>query len=72
VSNQKALIVLQPGGSAEQNFSWFDLETGRHRRLTDFKPGMVIESFDVTPDGKQIVFDRVRENSDIVMMDLVR
>jgi Tol biopolymer transport system component len=70
--NQKALIVLQGGGAAQQNFNWLDLETGVQRRLTDFKPGMVIESFDVTPDGKQIVFDRVRENSDIVMMDLVR
>jgi hypothetical protein len=27
-------------------------------------------SFDVTPDGKQIVFDRSRENSDIVLIDL--
>jgi hypothetical protein len=27
-------------------------------------------SFDITPDGQQIVFDRVRENSDIVLIDL--
>jgi hypothetical protein len=32
----------------------------------------VIEGFDITPEGKQIVFDRLRENSDIVMMDLAR
>ena len=32
----------------------------------------MIQSFDVTPDGKQIVFDRLRENSDIVMIALVR
>jgi Tol biopolymer transport system component len=70
--NQKALIALQGGGSAGQNFNWLDLETGEQRRLTDFKTRMVIESFDVTPDGKQIVFDRVRQNSDIVMMDLAR
>jgi len=29
-----------------------------------------IRGFDITPDGKQIVFDRVRENSDIVLIDL--
>jgi hypothetical protein len=29
-----------------------------------------IQSFDITPDGKQIVFDRVRENSDIVLIDI--
>ena len=30
----------------------------------------MIRSFDVSPDGKQIVFDRYRENSDIVLIDL--
>jgi len=29
-----------------------------------------MQTFDVTPDGKQIVFDRLRENSDIVLIDL--
>ncbi len=27
-------------------------------------------SFDITPDGKQIVFDRLRANSDILLIDL--
>src|SRR5580765_3324438 len=30
----------------------------------------VVRTFDVTPDGKQIVFDRLRDNSDIVLIDL--
>ena len=29
-----------------------------------------MRTFDITPDGKQIVFDRLRENSDIVLIDL--
>jgi len=29
-------------------------------------------TFDITPDGKQIVFDRLRENSDIVLIDLAK
>ena len=29
-----------------------------------------MRTFDVTPDGKQIVFDRAKENSDIVLIDL--
>jgi len=29
-----------------------------------------MRTFDVTPDGKQIVFDRLRENSQVVMIDL--
>jgi hypothetical protein len=29
-----------------------------------------MRAFDITPDGKQIVFDRTRENSDILLIDL--
>jgi hypothetical protein len=29
-----------------------------------------MSSFDVTPDGKRIVFDRLRELSDVVLIDL--
>lgn len=72
VGNAKAVIVLEGGSIGTQNFSWLDLVTGARRRLTDFKPGMPIENFDVTPDGKQIVFDRLRENSDIVIIDMAR
>jgi serine/threonine protein kinase/Tol biopolymer transport system component len=71
VPDQKALIVLR-GRPGWQNFYWVDLETGQQRQLTDLKTGFEIQSFDVTPDGKQIVFDRLRQNSDIVMMDLLR
>ena len=29
-----------------------------------------MRAFDIAPDGKRIVFDRLRENSDIVLIDL--
>ena len=29
-------------------------------------------SFDITPDGKRIVFDGVNDNSDIVLIDIPR
>jgi Tol biopolymer transport system component len=69
VPNGKALIALV-GSRGAQNFSWIDLESGQHRRMTDFKAGFVIQNFDVSPDGTQIVFDRLRNNTDIVMMNL--
>jgi hypothetical protein len=47
-----------------------DLGTGDRRQLTHFKPGYSIRSFDVSPDKKEILFDRVQENSDIVLIDL--
>ena len=31
---------------------------------------VLMRTFDVTPDGQRIVFDRLRENSDIVLIDL--
>lgn len=31
-----------------------------------------MRTFDITPDGKRIVFDRLRDNSDIVLIDLKR
>jgi hypothetical protein len=32
--------------------------------------GAAMRTFDITSDGKQIVFDRSRENSDVVLIDL--
>jgi serine/threonine protein kinase/Tol biopolymer transport system component len=40
-----------------------------HGRLGRFD---VTPGFDITPDARQIVFDRVRENSDIVLIDRPR
>jgi hypothetical protein len=33
-------------------------------------PGAVIGDFDVSPDGRTLVFDRVSDESDIVRIDL--
>jgi Tol biopolymer transport system component len=49
-----------------------DLESGKDRRLTELKSRNRIQSFDITPDGKRIVFDRWRDNSDIVLIDLIK
>ena len=69
--NGKALVFL--GGTLRaQNFFRLDLESGQQRQLTDLKAGFVIQNFDVSQDGKQIVFDRLRNNADIVLMNLAR
>ncbi|HYI15197.1 MAG TPA: hypothetical protein VEX37_07380, partial [Thermomicrobiales bacterium] len=52
------------------DFWLLDLTTGATRQLTSLGNHGVLRTFDVTPDGKHIVFDRSRENSDIVMIDL--
>jgi Tol biopolymer transport system component len=54
------------------DFWMFDFATGKSRRLTRLGNQGALTTFDVTPDGKAIVFDRSRENSDIVLIDLPR
>ncbi len=53
-----------------QNFSLLVLSTGQLRPLTNFRSGFDLKSFDVSRDGKQILFDRLRNNSDVVLIDL--
>ena len=64
----KQLVVMQ-GPFRRQDFQLLDIATGRMRPLTQLKPGYDITSFDISRDGRQIAFDRVRENADIVLID---
>ena len=63
-------LVFMRGDWQDQQFHVIDLETGQERRLSNLKPSFTLRSFDVSPDGTQIVFDRVRENADLVLIDL--
>ena len=69
--NGKSVVIMQ-GKYRRQDFWSLDLATGRLRQLTKLQPGSSMRSFDISPDGRQIVFDRVRENSDLVLIDLAR
>ncbi|MDQ3038376.1 MAG: winged helix-turn-helix domain-containing protein [Pseudomonadota bacterium] len=64
-----ALIVLK-GAAYDRNFWLIDLQTGQGRQLTDLDPGFAIGDFDVSADGRDIVFDRLRDESDVVQIDL--
>jgi len=55
---------------AANNFWLLDLSTRQVRPLTRLTDLRTVQSFDVTPDGKQIVFDRLKWNSDIYLIDL--
>jgi Tol biopolymer transport system component len=65
----KSLIYMQ-GLLASQDFWLLDLAAMKSRPLTRLQNRAAMRTFDVTGDGKQIVFDRLRENSQVVMIDL--
>jgi Tol biopolymer transport system component len=65
-------LVVKLGGFRRQDFWLFDLATGQRRQLTRLQPGESVRRFDVSPDGKRIVVERVRENSDVVLIELPR
>ena len=52
------------------NFSFFDLKTRTSRPLTRLGNQGALRTFDITRDGKYIVFDRSRQNSNVVLIDL--
>jgi len=65
----KSLIYMQ-GLLASQDFWLLDLASMKSRPLTKLQNRAAMRTFDVTSDGKQIVFDRLRENSQVVVIDL--
>jgi len=67
----RALMFLQ--GEIEHKNLWLiDLETGAKRQLTNLAADFDIRDFDISPDGREVVLERVQERSDVVLMDLPR
>jgi Tol biopolymer transport system component len=65
-------VVFLQGDFRYQDFWLANLTTGEKRQLTKLKPGYSVRGFDISPDGKEILYDRVQGNSDIVLIDLRR
>jgi hypothetical protein len=63
-------VVYVGGDYGRQEFWMLDLASGERRQLTSLQPGSLIKGFDVSPDGTQITFDRIRDNSDVVLIEL--
>jgi hypothetical protein len=58
------------GLQRQQDFWLLDLTTRKSHLLTRLRNTAAMRTLDVSPDGSQIVFDRLKENSDIVLIDL--
>jgi serine/threonine protein kinase/Tol biopolymer transport system component len=64
-----ALVVMK-GDISHKEFWVVDLNTGQQRQLTNLGREFAIDDFDVSADGREIIFDRAREESDIVLFEL--
>lgn len=63
-------VVVLRGEIRHKNLWAIDLKTGAERQLTAFTPGFEIRDFDISPDGREIVLERLQEQSDLVLLDL--
>lgn len=53
-----------------QQFFYLDLATGESHQISSLDLQGTIRGFDLTPNGSHIVFDRTRQNSDVVVWSL--
>jgi Tol biopolymer transport system component len=66
---RRALVLLR-GEIQHKNLWLIDLETGAERQLTNLSPDFDIRDFDISPDGREAVLERVQERSDVVLLDI--
>jgi Tol biopolymer transport system component len=69
LSGGRALVVLR-GDIQHKNLWLMDLQTGAERQLTNLPGDFDIHDFDISPDGREVVLERVQERSDVVLLDL--
>ncbi|MGB6193132.1 MAG: LpqB family beta-propeller domain-containing protein [Terracidiphilus sp.] len=67
----RELMALR-GAIGHQDIWLINLDTGEQRQLTHLPPEFDIQDFDISPDGHQLVIERVQEHSDVVLLDLQR
>ena len=65
-------VVVKLGGFRHQDFWLFDVRSGARRQLTRLKAGESVSRFDVSRDGRRILFERAEENSDVALIELPR
>ena len=71
LGGEDALVIMK-GNISHKEFWLVDLKTGTERQLTSLGREFAIADFDVSADGREIIFDRTRDESDIVVLDLPR
>jgi Tol biopolymer transport system component len=71
LGDRNSVVVLR--GEIQHKDLWLvDLQTGRQRQLIEFPPDFDVRDFDISPDGRDVVLERVQERSDVLLLDLPR
>ena len=65
-------LVFLRGEIEHKNVWLLDIETGAERQITSVAPDFQIIDYDVSPDGRELVLERLQEQSDVVLLDLPR
>ena len=65
-------LVILRGEIENKNFWLIDLDSGSARRLTSLPRNVLVGDFDISGDGTEIAFDRIRETSDVMVIDRAR
>jgi Tol biopolymer transport system component len=63
-------LLVRKGDLQTTEFWEIDLATSKERQLSRFGTEYQLGDFDLSSDGREILFDRVREESDVVLIDL--
>lgn len=66
------LLILLRGEIRHKDLWSIDLDTGAEQQLTKLPADFDIRDFDLSPDGRELVMERVQERSDIVLLDFAR
>jgi hypothetical protein len=64
--------VFLRGKIQHKNLWLIDLETGAERQLTNLTPDFDVRDFYVSPDGREVVLERVQQRSYVVLLDFPR
>ena len=67
----RQLVVLR-GEIKHKNLWLIDLDTGAEKQLTDLPSDFEIRDFDLSPDGREAVLERVQDHFEVVLANLNR
>ncbi len=68
VPGRRSLLVLR--GDIQHKDLWeVDLDSGATRQVSRVEPDFDVRDFDVSPDGSEVVLERVQVQSDVVLIE---